>query len=92
MALRMSGLISGLDTDAVVKELMAAQTLKKTRVEQKKTKVEWKQEKWAELNKKIVALYNKQVSKMRLQGSYLTKKVTSSDESALTIFCISYFC
>ncbi len=84
MAIRMTGLISGLDTDAVIKELMSAQSLKKTRIEQKKTKAEWKQEKWAELNKKVCALYNKQVSKMRLQGSYMTKKVTSSNESAVT--------
>ena len=84
MPLRLSGLISGLDTDAVVKELMSAQSLKKTKIEQKKTKAEWKQEKWDELNKKIVALYNKQVSKMRLQGSYSKRKVTSSNESAVT--------
>ena len=84
MAIRMTGMMSGLDTDAIIKELMSAQSMKKTKIEQKKTKAEWKQEKWAELNKKIYALYTKQVSKMKLQGAYLTKKVTSSNEDAVT--------
>lgn len=84
MTIRMTGMMSGLDTDAIIKELMSAQSMKKTKIEQKKTKAEWKQEKWAELNKKIYALYTKQVSKMKLQGSYLTKKVTSSNEDAVT--------
>ncbi len=84
MTIRMTGMMSGLDTDAIIKELMSAQSMKKTKIEQKKTKAEWKQEKWAELNKKIYGLYTKQVSKMKLQGSYLTKKVTSSNEDAVT--------
>ena len=41
MPIRMTGLISGLDTDAVVKELMSAQSMKKTKIQKKKTKEEW---------------------------------------------------
>lgn len=84
MTIRMTGLMSGLDTDSIIKELMSAQSLKKTKIENKKTKLEWKQEKWKELNTKIYSLYTKQVSKMKLQGSYLTKKVTSSNENLVT--------
>lgn len=84
MTIRMTGMMSGLDTDAIIKELMSAQSMKKTKIEKKKTKAEWKQEKWKELNTKIYNLYTKQVSKMKLQGAYLTKKVTSSNEGAVT--------
>ena len=84
MTIRMTGMMSGLDTDAIIKELMSAQSMKKTKIEKKKTKTEWKQEKWKELNTKIYNLYTKQVSKMKLQGAYLTKKVTSSNEDAVT--------
>jgi flagellar hook-associated protein 2 len=84
MGIKMTGMISGLDTDAIVKELMSAQTAKKTKVENKKTKLEWKQEKWSELNTKIYELYTEQVSKLRLAGSYATKKATSSNESMVT--------
>lgn len=84
MPIRMSGLVSGMDTEAMIKELMSAQSMKKTKIEQKKTKLEWKQEKWAELNAKIYKLYTDQISKLRLAGNYATKKVTSSNEDMVT--------
>ena len=80
MPIRLGGMISGLDTDAIVKELMSAQSLKKTNVENKKTKLDWKKEKWEELNTKIYSLYTEKLSNLKLQGGYLTKKVSSSDE------------
>lgn len=84
MAIRMTGMISGLDTESVIKQLMSAQSTKKTKIEQKKTKAEWKQDKWSELNTKIYKLYTEQVSKMRMQKNYLTKKASSSDETFVT--------
>lgn len=84
MPLRLPGLSSGMDTDTVIKELMNAQSLKKTKIEQKRTKLEWKQEKWKDLNAKIYKLYTDQISKLRMQSGYQTKKVSSSDETKLT--------
>lgn len=84
MAIRMTGLTSGLDTESIVEQLMSAHSMKKTKVENSKTKLEWKQEKWQELNTKLYNLYNSQVNKMRLQSSYQAKKVASSNETALT--------
>lgn len=84
MAIRMSGLVSGLDTDAIVKELMSAQSYKKTKIQQKKTKLEWTQDKWKELNTKLYSFYTDQAAKMRLQTSYKTKAVTSSDTTKVT--------
>ncbi len=81
MAIRLSGMISGLDTDAIIKELMSAQSLKKTKIEQNKEKLEWKKEKWEEMNTKIYSLYTEKLSELKLQGTFLTKKVSSSDES-----------
>lgn len=85
MGIRMSGLASGLDTEAIVGALMSAQSLKKTKVQQAKTKLEWKQTKWSELNTKLVALYNNHVSKLQLQSSYQTKKASVSDESVAKV-------
>lgn len=84
MPIRLSGMVSGMDTEAMVKELMAAHSIKKTKIEQKKTKLDWKQEKWADLNTKLYKLYTEQVSKLRLAGNYATKKVTSSNENIVT--------
>lgn len=85
MAIRMSGLSSGLDTEAIVGALMSAQGLKKTKLTQAKTKLEWTQTKWKELNTKLYKLYSEQVSKLQLQTSYMTKKATSSDETKAKI-------
>ena len=57
MAIRMSGLSSGLDTEAIVGALMSAQSLKKTKLTQAKTKLEWTQTKWKELNTKLYKLH-----------------------------------
>lgn len=85
MPVRMSGLISNMDTESIIKELMKAQRTKQTKVENKKTKLEWTQDKWKELNTKIYKLYTDSVSKMRLQSSYQTKTAVSSNESIAKI-------
>lgn len=81
MAIRLSGMVSNMDTEAIIKEMMSVQNLKKTKIENKVTKLDWEQDKWKELNSKIYALYTESLSKFKTQSSYLTKSVTSSDSS-----------
>lgn len=85
MGIRMSGLISGMDTEAIVKELMSVQSMKKNKVVQAKTKLEWKQTKWADLNTKLTSLYNNFVSKMQLTTAYKTKKTSVSDPTKASV-------
>lgn len=85
MAIRLSGLISGLDTDTLVKEMVNAQKLKNKKVEDKQTLLTWKQERWKELNAKLFKLYTDDLNKMSLKGSYQTKKATSSNENLATV-------
>ena len=85
MAIRLSGLASGMDTEAIVGALMSAQSLKKTKISNAKTKLEWKQDKWKELNTKLYKLYTEQASKMRLQSSYKTKKASVSNENVAQV-------
>lgn len=84
MPVRMTGLISNMDTESLIKGMMDAQRLKNKRVTDKQTLLTWKQEKWKELNAKLYKLYTDDLSKMRLQGNYQTKAVTSSDENLAT--------
>jgi flagellar hook-associated protein 2 len=79
MPVRMTGMISGMDTETLIKGIVDAQRLKNKRVEDKSTLLGWKQDKWKELNQKLYKLYTDDLSKMRLQGNYQTKKATSSD-------------
>lgn len=84
MAIRMTGINSGLDTDSIIKALVSAQKSKVTKVENKLTKSEWTEEIWKDLNTKLYSLYTKQLTKFKTQGSYLTKKVSSSDDTIAT--------
>ena len=84
MAIRLSGLNSGMDTDTIVQALMSAQRYKQTKIEGKKQKLEWKKEIWGEMNTKIYDFYKDTLAKIKLQGSYKTKAATSSDTSKVT--------
>ena len=53
MSIRVTGMNSGMDTDAMVKELVSAYQKKGDKTVKEKTKLEWKQEIWTDLNKKI---------------------------------------
>jgi len=85
MAIRMSGLASGMDTESIIAELMSAQRLKSTKIENKITKLEWKQDIWKDMNKKIYSFYTGPLSKLKMQGSFNTKKVSSSNEAKATV-------
>jgi flagellar hook-associated protein 2 len=85
MPIRLSGIASGMDTESIVAELMSAQRLRKTKIENKKTKTEWKQDQWKELNKKLYSFYTGSLSKMRMQASFSTKSAESSDASKVSV-------
>lgn len=76
---------SGIDVDAVVKELMSAQKLKKTNLEGKKEKLSWKQDAWKEMNTKLYSFYTSSLSKMKTQGNYQARKATASDASKVSV-------
>lgn len=75
MAMRLSGLMSNMDTESIIKQLVAAKQTKVDDVKRAQTKLQWKQDAWKELNAKITKLYNKTLNNMSFQDSY-TKKIT----------------
>ncbi|MBE5951500.1 MAG: hypothetical protein E7260_07885 [Lachnospiraceae bacterium] len=83
MGIGLSGMISGLDTDAIVKAMVSAQQTKATKVENKITLNKWTTEAWSALNTKIYSFYTKYASKLRLQSSYMTRSASSSNESII---------
>ena len=84
MAIRLSGLTSGMDTDAIVQEMVKAYSAKTEKYEKASTKLTWKQEAWKTLNTKIYGLYTS-ASNMRMSGAYNLRKVTVSDNTKATI-------
>ncbi|WP_431809618.1 flagellar filament capping protein FliD [Brevibacillus agri] len=83
--IRLSGLVSGLDTDSMVKELMKAQRAPLNKMLQKKQLETWKRDAYREMNALLLDFRLNTVSDMRLQGSYLKKKLVSDNEGAASI-------
>ncbi len=84
MAIRVSGLVSGLDTDSIVQELVAAYSTKKDKHVKAQTKLEWKMDAWKALNKKVNSLY-KRLGNMKLSNYYNKKTTTISDSTKATV-------
>ena len=76
MAIRLSGMISGLDTDSIVEELVSAYSIKKDNLVKAQTKLEWKQDAWKEMNTKVYDFYSKSLSNLRFSNAF-AKKVSS---------------
>jgi len=85
MAMRITGLSSSLDTDSMVQELVNASSIKKENLEKAQTKHEWKQETWKDLNAKVYSFFNKQLSSLKYQGTYIKKKTTVGDSTIATV-------
>lgn len=84
MAIRLSGLNSGMDTESIVAELVKAKSDKKIKLEGEQKKLSWKQDAWKELNSKIYAFYSKKLSNMRLTSDF-NKKTTTASHSAVSV-------
>lgn len=85
MAIRITGIASGLDTDSMVQELVKASSTKVDDLKKAQTKLEWTQTAWSDLNAKVYAFYNKTVTNMSLEGAYKKKKTTIADSNVASI-------
>lgn len=85
MAMRMTGIMSGLDTETIIQELVAARRTKVDTAKKAQTKLQWKQDKWKELNTKLLNLYTKTVGNMRFSDAYSKKVTKSSNENAVSV-------
>ncbi|MCL6479773.1 MAG: flagellar filament capping protein FliD [Peptococcaceae bacterium] len=82
--MRIGGLASGMDIDQLVSDLMKAQRMRLDSIKQKKQLVEWKREDYRTINSSLMALRST-VLKMRLEGTYLTMKAVSGNESVVKV-------
>ena len=85
MAIRISGLASGMDTEAMVSDLVKAYKTKGDNYTKNHTREEWKQEAWKDLNKKIKAFNSKYIANMQYQNYYNKRSTTVSDSSKASV-------
>ena len=84
MAMRVSGINSGLDTDAIVQELVSAYSKKTEKYEKEQTKLSWKQEAWKSLNSKVYSFYTN-TSKLKYSSAYAAKRFPSPTRRKLLL-------
>lgn len=85
MAIRITGMYSGLDTESIISELVSAQSVKKSSMVKAQTKLSWKQDAWKALNTKIFSFYTNTLSNMRFQSSYKKKTTKVSNSNAISV-------
>lgn len=85
MAMRLTGLMSGMDTESIIKELVAAKQTKVDDAKKAQTKQQWTTDAWKSLNTKLKNLQSKYLGNMRFSDAY-TKKVTKvSNSNAVSV-------
>ena len=80
--IRMTGLVSGLDTETIVQALVSAASYKTTKLKNTQTKLEWKQEIWKSMNSEVYSLYTGKLDNLRYEGNYNAKKATVDNDIA----------
>lgn len=84
MPIRITGMNSGLDTEALISELVSAYRIKTQKYTKAQTKLSWKQEAWKNLNSKISSFYSKLTS-LRYSSAYNIRSATVSDATKATV-------
>lgn len=85
MPMRLSGLMSGMDTESIISQLVEARKTKVTKAVKAQKSLKYKQDAWKDLNKKVVNLYNKSVTQLRFESSYVKKTTKVSNSSVVSV-------
>lgn len=80
---RVSGLASGIDVDSIVAKLMTAESQPLVQMQQNLQQTEWQRDDYRSMNTLLSALQSS-TQTMKLQGTYLSKTVSSSNSSLVT--------
>ena len=82
--IRMSGMVSGLDTESIVTALTSDYQNKVDKYKKAQTKLSWKQDAWKEVNTEVNDFYNS-LDKYRYSSAWSLQKATVSDATKATV-------
>lgn len=85
MAMRLSGLMSGMDTESIVNQIVEARKMKVTKAVKAQKSLGFKQEVWKSLNSQILKLYDGALSNMRFESSFIRKTTKVSNSSVASV-------
>ena len=69
MPIRITGLNSGLDTEAIISALVSSYSYKTNKYKKAQTKLSWKQDAWKTLNTKVYSFYTS-LDSLRFSKNY----------------------
>jgi len=80
--MRLSGLMSGMDTESIISQLVEAKRTKVNKTIKAQKSLNYKMEAWKTLNTQIKKLHTTALSNMRFESSFIKKvtKVSNSDK------------
>ncbi|MDF2902976.1 MAG: hypothetical protein K0S25_614 [Bacillus sp. (in: firmicutes)] len=81
---RITGFSTGMDTDAIVKKLMNAESISLNNLKQKQQKQTWLSDTYRQLNTDLLAFRTNTVFNMTLSGPYNTFDATSSQMNSIS--------
>ena len=85
MAMRITSLYSGLDTESIISQLVEAKSTKMNTAKKEQTKLGWKQDAWKTLNTKILNLYDNVLGNLRFESSFKKKTTKVSNSDAVSV-------
>ena len=74
-------MISGMDTESVIKAYTSKSESRLQKMRNKKTLNTWTQDAWKDMNSKIYSFYSKTLSTNRFSGAYKKMKTTTSNNA-----------
>lgn len=83
--MRLTGLMSGMDTESIIQQLVEAKKTKVDKTKKAQTRLEWKQDAWKSLNTKLKNLQSKYLSNMRFTDAYSKKTTKVSHPNAVSV-------
>ena len=83
--IRMTGLISGMDTDSIVQSLVSAHSMKVTKKKNDQKKLEWKQDKWKSLDSQVYSFFKGKLDAFTMSSVYNSKKASIADSGIASV-------
>lgn len=83
--MRLTGMMSGMDTESIIQQLVDAKKTKVDKAKKSQTKLNWKQDAWKDLNTKLQNLQKKYLSNMRFATDYAKKTTKVSNSNKVSV-------
>lgn len=80
-----SGMASGLDTDSIVEAMVSTYQNRVDDSEKQEILLEWKQDIYKEVSSKVYNFYTGTINKLRLESTFNSKLLTSSNTTAIKL-------